>query len=193
MGVESPFIALFARAQAYISKWFKYGGSLDSSSVPWLIRTGPCSMSTANNHSPSSQRPAAQPGRAHPASPGVHLPYHSVIRRCKATGSPSMHYQQSLAQFAATGGATRPRPAATCVAGSPSTLPFSYLAPLCHQVTRDVTGFQLEIPGGREADLLARGAPTQLLKMQDIIFNILIQHHRIFFGFIYISPQLSSS
>ena len=70
-----------------------------------------------------------------------------------------MHYQQSLAQFAATGGATGPR--ATCVAGSPSTLPFSHLAPQCHQVTRDVTGFQLEIPEGREAELLARGAPNQ--------------------------------
>ncbi len=55
-----------------------------------------------------------------------------------------VHYQQSLAQFAATGGATGPR--ATCVAGSPSTLPFSHLAPRCHQVTRDATGFQLEIP-----------------------------------------------
>jgi hypothetical protein len=55
-----------------------------------------------------------------------------------------VHYQQSLAQFAATGGATGPR--ATCVAGSPSTLPFSHLAPRCHRVTRDATGFQLEIP-----------------------------------------------
>ena len=35
-----------------------------------------------------------------------------------------VHYQQSLAQFAATGGATGPR--ATCVAGSPSTLPLSH-------------------------------------------------------------------
>ena len=101
---------------------------------------------TTNNHSPtgSSPRPAAQPGRAHPASQKVHLPYHSVIRRCNATRSPAMHYQQSLAQFAATGGATGPR--ATCVAGSPSTLPFSHLAPRCHRVTRNATGFQLEIP-----------------------------------------------
>ena len=53
-----------------------------------------------------------------------------------------VHYQQSLAQFAATGGATGPR--ATCVAGSPSTLPFSHLAPRCHRVTRDATRFQLE-------------------------------------------------
>ncbi len=51
--------------------------------------------------------------------------------------------EQSLAQFAATGGATGPR--ATCVAGSPSTLPFSHLAPRCHRVTRNATGFQLEI------------------------------------------------
>ena len=72
-----------------------------------------------------------------------------------------MHYQQSLAQFAATGGATGPRAAATCAAESPSTLPFSQLAQQCHQVTRDVTGFQLEIPEGREAELLARGAPNQ--------------------------------
>ena len=72
-----------------------------------------------------------------------------------------MHYQQSLAQFAATGGATGPRAAATCAAGSPSTLPFSQLAPQCHQVTCDVTGFQLEIPEGREVELLARGAPNQ--------------------------------
>ncbi len=69
----------------------------------------------------------------------VHLPYHSVIRRCNATGSPAMHYQQSLAQFAATGGATGPRAAATCAAGSPSTLPFSQLAQQCHQVTCYVT------------------------------------------------------
>ena len=71
-----------------------------------------------------------------------------------------MHYQPSLAQFAATGGATGPRAAATCVAGSPSTLSFSHLVLLCHQVTRDVTGFQLEIPEGREAELLARGTPN---------------------------------
>ena len=120
---------------------------------------------TTNNHSPtgSSPRPAAQPGRAHPASQKVHLPYHSVIRRCNATGSPAMHYQQSLAQFAATGGATGPRAgaAATCAAGSPSTLPFSQLAPQYHQVTRNVTGFQLEIPEGREVELLARGATNQ--------------------------------
>ncbi len=45
-----------------------------------------------------------------------------------------MHNQQSLAQFTATGCATRPHAAATCVAGSPSTLPFSHLALLCHQV-----------------------------------------------------------
>jgi hypothetical protein len=43
-----------------------------------------------------------------------------------------VHYQQSLAQFAATGGATGPL--ATCVARSPSTLPFSHLAPRCHRV-----------------------------------------------------------
>ena len=55
-----------------------------------------------------------------------------------------VHYQQSLAQFAATGGATGPR--ATCVARSPSTLPFSHLAPRCHRVTHDATRFQLEIP-----------------------------------------------
>ncbi len=72
-----------------------------------------------------------------------------------------MHYQQSLAQFAATGGATGQHAAATCAAGSPSTQPFSQLAPQCHQVTRDVTGFQLEIPEGLEAELMARGAPNQ--------------------------------
>ena len=55
-----------------------------------------------------------------------------------------VHYQQSLAQFAATGGATGPR--ATSVAGSPSTLPLSHLAQQCHRVTRDATGSQLEIP-----------------------------------------------
>ena len=55
-----------------------------------------------------------------------------------------VHYQQSLAQFAATGGATGPR--ATSVAGSPCTLPLSHLAPQCHRVTRDATGSQLEIP-----------------------------------------------
>ena len=56
-------------------------------------------MSTTNNHSPSSPRPAARPGRAQPA-----------------------------------------------LAGSPSTLPLSHLAPQCHRVTRDATGSQLEIP-----------------------------------------------
>ena len=55
-----------------------------------------------------------------------------------------VHYQQSLAQFATTGGATGPR--ATCVAGSPTTLPLSHLAPRCHRVTRGATGSQLEIP-----------------------------------------------
>ena len=54
-----------------------------------------------------------------------------------------VHYQQSLAQFAATGGATGPR--ATSVAGSPSTLPLSPLAPPCHRVTHYVTGSQIPI------------------------------------------------
>ena len=51
--------------------------------------------------------------------------------------STTLHYQQSLAhwQFAATGGATGPR--ASCVTGSPSTLPFSHSALQCHRITRD--------------------------------------------------------
>ena len=68
----------------------------------------------------------------------------AVLTRIQCADWGDVHYQQSLAQFAGTGGATGPR--ATCVAGSPSTLPFSHLAPRCHRVTRDATGFQLEIP-----------------------------------------------
>ncbi len=45
------------------------------------------SLSTANNHSPSSPRPAARPGRAQPASQEVNLPYHAVIWPRNTTGS----------------------------------------------------------------------------------------------------------
>ena len=47
---------------------------------------------TTNNHSPSSPRPAARPGRASRqlAPLGVHLPYHSVDWPRNATRSPAM-------------------------------------------------------------------------------------------------------
>ena len=44
------------------------------------------------------------------------------------------HSPSSLAQFAATGCTAGPR--ASCVTGSPSTLPFSHSALQCHRITR---------------------------------------------------------